>query len=54
MTDTPHDVDVKALLRASALDNIAIACHAKTADFIIKSDLVGQSHVPLPAETCPS
>lgn len=32
----PHDVDVRALLRACVLHNVPLACNAATADFLLK------------------
>ena len=39
MTQQPHDVDVKALLRITVLYNVPTACCRATADFIISSEL---------------
>lgn len=39
MTNQPHDVDVKALLRMTVLYNVPTACNRSTADFLITSGL---------------
>ncbi|MDR0485249.1 MAG: methylglyoxal synthase [Elusimicrobiota bacterium] len=39
MTMQPHDVDIKALIRLSAIGNIVVACTRSSADFIISSPL---------------
>lgn len=46
MQPHPHDVDVKALLRITALYNIPTANNRSTADFLISSPLMHQEYHP--------
>ena len=46
MTQQPHDVDIKALLRIAVLYNIPTACNRSTADFMISSQLMDREYRP--------
>jgi methylglyoxal synthase len=46
MTQQPHDVDVKALLRIAVLYNLPNACNRYTADFLISSPLLDTDYRP--------
>lgn len=50
LTAMPHDVDVKALLRISTLEQVVVACNAATADFIVASDMMGTPYSPVEDE----
>lgn len=47
MQPQAHDVDVKALLRISALYNLPTACNRATADFLISSPLLNDNYKPV-------
>ncbi|WP_116131960.1 methylglyoxal synthase [Tropicimonas sp. IMCC34043] len=44
LTAMPHDVDVKALIRISTLEQVVVACNAATADFVIASSLFDKDY----------
>ncbi|SNT17450.1 methylglyoxal synthase [Tropicimonas sediminicola] len=51
LTAMPHDVDVKALLRISTLEQVVVACNAATADFVLTSGLLDEDYGPQADET---
>ncbi|MDF2504793.1 MULTISPECIES: methylglyoxal synthase [Clostridium] len=44
LTSQPHDPDVKALLRISVLYDIPVAMSRSTADFLLKSSIMGEEY----------
>ncbi|WP_068119295.1 methylglyoxal synthase [Tropicimonas marinistellae] len=50
LTAMPHDVDVKALLRISTLEQVVVACNAATADFVVASGLLEAAYSPVESE----
>lgn len=50
MSMQPHDVDIKALLRISSIENIVVATTKSTADFVISSPLFNRHYVPVKAD----
>ena len=47
MSMQPHDVDIKALLRISSIENIVVATTKSTADFVISSPLFSRHYLPV-------
>ncbi len=47
MSMQPHDVDIKALLRISSIDNIVVATTKSTADFVISSPMFNSHYQPV-------
>ncbi len=44
MEPQPHDPDVKALLRISAVHHVPVACNVATADLMLASPLLGSDY----------
>ncbi len=47
MSMQPHDVDIKALLRISSIENIVVATTRSSADFVISSSLFHEAYEPV-------
>lgn len=50
MSMQPHDVDIKALMRISSIENIVVATTKSTADFVISSPLFSRHYQPVEAD----
>lgn len=50
MSMQPHDVDIKALLRISTIENIVVATTKSTADFVISSPLFSRHYQPVKSD----
>ncbi len=53
MEAQPHDPDVKALQRLSAVYNLPLACNAATADFLFSSPLMDETYLAVQTDYSP-